>query len=231
MGRNSKNQLKDSLKGARFRFLNEKLYSITSQEAVNHFKKNPDDYKHYHEGFRAQVAHWPSNPVDLIIRKIRKLISSGKQELAIADMGCGDAKIRKSFLDSPSIKVHSYDLIENKELGVEAVDICSVPLSDCSLDVVVFSLSLMNTDYSRALLEARRILKPSGLLFIAEVESRMKNGPKSFISEVSNFGFRQRKEYQDLKVFLLFDFAVSTNQPVSFQNTSASLGPCLYKKR
>ena len=228
----SSKALRNSLKGARFRFLNEKLYTITSQEAVEHFKRNPDDYNHYHEGFRAQIAHWPFNPVDLIIMKIRKLVSSHSQSLSIADMGCGDAKIRKAFLDSPSIKVHSFDLVENRELGVEAVDICNTPLQDCSVDIVVFSLSLMNTNYPCALEEARRVLKPAGRLIIAEVESRMKLGPKSFISEVTNIGFRSRKGYKDLKVFVLFDFtAINTGRPALFRRSSKALGSCAYKKR
>ena len=231
MGNSSKN-LRDSLKGARFRFLNEKLYSITSQEAIEHFRKHPDDYKHYHEGFRAQVAHWPFNPVDLIIKKIKKLASSHGESLLIADMGCGDAKIRKAFLGSISIKVHSFDLVEDKELGIEAVDICNIPLPDSSLDIAVFSLSLMNTNYLLALKEARRLLKPSGRLIIAEVESRMKLGPESFIIEVACLGFRHRKVYKDLKVFLLFDFVVSPmKKPDSSQQSFRALGPCAYKKR
>jgi ribosomal RNA-processing protein 8 len=228
----SSKALRVSLKGARFRFLNEKLYTITSQEAVEHFKRHPDDYDHYHEGFRAQIAHWPFNPVDLIILKIRKIVSSQSQNLSIADMGCGDAKIRKAFLSSPSIKVHSFDLVENRELGVEAVDICNTPLQDCSIDIVVFSLSLMNTNYPRALEEARRVLKPTGRLIIAEVESRMKHGPNSFISEVTHLGFRSRKGHKDLKVFLLFDFIVNnTWSPAIFRSSSKALGPCAYKKR
>ena len=50
MGRNSgktKLQIKmeQKLCGARFRFLNQKLYQSHSQDALNHFKENPEDFE------------------------------------------------------------------------------------------------------------------------------------------------------------------------------------------
>jgi ubiquinone/menaquinone biosynthesis C-methylase UbiE len=40
------------------------------------------------------------------------------------------------------------------------------------LDIGVFSLSLMGTNYVDFLREANRVIKPGGKLFIAEVTSR-----------------------------------------------------------
>ena len=45
------------------------------------------------------------------------------------------------------------------------------------MDVAVFCLALMGTDYPAFLEEARRVLKPSGTLWIAEVRSRFSAGP------------------------------------------------------
>lgn len=77
--KNAKNQgtsmdkLKDSLKASRFRFLNECLYKSKSAEAVKMFKEDPEAFSVYHEGYRQQVAHWPTNPLDRIIKAIRKM--------------------------------------------------------------------------------------------------------------------------------------------------------------
>ena len=44
------------------------------------------------------------------------------------------------------------------------------------MDVVVFCLALMGTDYPRFLKEATRVLRPGGKLWIAEVRSRFVTG-------------------------------------------------------
>ena len=46
------------------------------------------------------------------------------------------------------------------------------------MDVVVFCLALMGTDYPRFLKEATRVLRPGGKLWIAEVRSRFVIGSK-----------------------------------------------------
>lgn len=66
-------KLKDSLKSSRFRFLNECLYKSKSSEAVKMFKEDPAAFDVYHEGYRQQVLNWPSNPLDRIIKAIKKL--------------------------------------------------------------------------------------------------------------------------------------------------------------
>ena len=45
----------------------------------------------------------------------------------------------------------------------------SVPLADASVDAAVFSLALMGVDYGAFLVEAARVLKFKGWLWIAEV--------------------------------------------------------------
>lgn len=219
--------LNDTLKGSRFRYLNEKLYTCKSKEAVEYFRKHPDDFVNYHEGFRQQVSQWPSNPVDIIIQKIQSKTESAK--LVIADMGCGDAKI-KSVLEKENHVVHSFDLVECKEKGVVAADICKVPLPEKNVDAVVFSLSLMNTNYGDSLVEARRILKPQGRLYIAEVESRMKAGSEAFVKEVQKLGFRLKKQ-QNMRIFLLFEFILADHKSTKTLSSETALKPCLYKKR
>lgn len=66
-------KLKDSLKSSRFRFLNECLYKSQSSEAVQMFKEDPEAFAVYHEGYRQQVTHWPTNPLDRIIKAVRKM--------------------------------------------------------------------------------------------------------------------------------------------------------------
>lgn len=71
-------------------------------------------------------------------------------------------------------KVRSFDLVAANE-RVTACDITSVPLPSASLDVVVFCLALMGTNHVDFLVEAHRLLKPRGLLKVAEVNSRFES--------------------------------------------------------
>lgn len=50
-----------------------------------------------------------------------------------------------------------------------------VPLADGSVDVAVFCLSLMGTDYGAGLGEAHRVLAPGGTLWVAE--ARVEHAP------------------------------------------------------
>merc|ERR1712100_531451 len=93
--------MKEKLKGGQFRWLNEQLYTTSSEQAMNLFTEEPELFQAYHEGFRSQVQDWPENPVDVFIRFLRK-----HPDLVVGDFGCGDAKIAESV----SNKVHSFDL-------------------------------------------------------------------------------------------------------------------------
>lgn len=59
------------LTSARFRYLNQTLYTSPSNEAVQLFANSPQAYASYHAGFRAQVAVWPQNPVEGFIEDVK----------------------------------------------------------------------------------------------------------------------------------------------------------------
>lgn len=69
----SVSSLREKLKGSRFRFLNEMLYSSEGSDAVKLFTDDKDAFKAYHDGYRQQVQQWPLNPLDRIIKSIRKM--------------------------------------------------------------------------------------------------------------------------------------------------------------
>lgn len=59
------------LTSARFRHLNQTLYTSPSDQAMRLFADSPQNYTSYHAGFRAQVAVWPQNPVQGFIDDIK----------------------------------------------------------------------------------------------------------------------------------------------------------------
>ena len=63
-------KMRQKLVSARFRHLNQQLYTTHSSHSANLFASSPEIYASYHAGFQAQVVVWPQNPVDLFVREI-----------------------------------------------------------------------------------------------------------------------------------------------------------------
>lgn len=67
-----RSRMEKRLQSARFRHINELLYTSTSGEAKRLFQQDPDAIRIYHKGYTEQVKHWPTNPVDPIISYIQQ---------------------------------------------------------------------------------------------------------------------------------------------------------------
>ncbi|KAL7664811.1 Ribosomal RNA-processing protein 8 [[Candida] zeylanoides] len=189
-------KMMNKLSGSRFRWINEQLYTITSDDALSLIKDQPELFDEYHEGFRSQVQSWPENPVDVFVNQIETRVRTrvvnapgglpgfSNKQVVIADMGCGEAKLaldvgnfvaKHNRKVSPKkrvdIKCHSFDLKKVND-RITVADIKNVPLADESCTVVVFCLALMGTNFLDFIQEAYRILAPRGELWIAEIKSR-----------------------------------------------------------
>jgi ribosomal RNA-processing protein 8 len=195
-------KMREKLTSARFRHLNQTLYTTPSAHSLELFKENPEMFQEYHEGFRRQVEVWPENPVDGYVAQIKQRgmqrhQSRGKstssthpgnddkdQEISplprtdgtcyIADLGCGDARLSQDLekiKKKLKIQVFSYDLQSPSPVVTQA-DIANLPLKDGSIDVAIFCLALMGTNWIDFIEEAFRILRWKGELWIAEIKSR-----------------------------------------------------------
>lgn len=128
-------KMRQKLISARFRQLNEALYTKPSTKASELFDESPEMFQDYHAGFRQQVSKWPENPVDKFIVAIRsrgktkpphqfkpyrrkansKLIHPPKDTgvalprsngtSVIADLGCGDARLAHTLTVSGDTEV------------------------------------------------------------------------------------------------------------------------------
>lgn len=92
------------LSGSRFRWINEQLYTTTSDKALELVREQPALFDEYHSGFRSQVQLWPENPVDVLVDQIKTrsekpvnapggLPGLANKKVVIADMGCGEAQL------------------------------------------------------------------------------------------------------------------------------------------
>ncbi|KAK5111701.1 hypothetical protein LTR62_004807 [Meristemomyces frigidus] len=199
--------MRQKLVSARFRHLNETLYTAPSKTALELFDQNPEMFEDYHSGFRQQVEIWPENPLDDFVaivqargkvkpvrlteknRKGRPSDAGAEEDSSkpvvlprthgtaiIADLGCGDARLAQTLTDNDCIntlnlKIHSFDLHSPSPLVTKA-DIAHLPLEDGSVDVAVFCLALMGTNWISFIEEAYRVLHWKGELWVAEIKSR-----------------------------------------------------------
>ncbi|XP_054452649.1 ribosomal RNA-processing protein 8 [Anoplopoma fimbria] len=216
-----RSRMEQRLESARFRYINEVLYSTSSGEAKRMFNQDPQSFGIYHRGYTAQVQRWPANPVDAIISYIRHKPPS----MVVADFGCGDCKIARSVKN----KVHSFDLAAACEL-VTVCDMADVPLRDGSVDIAVFCLSLMGTNLADFLVEANRVLKKGGVLKIAEVASRFEN-VRNFIAALASLGFKIVSKDTESTHFYSFELMKTGDAPENIKKFGLELRPCVYKKR
>ena len=202
--------MRQKLISARFRHLNETLYTKPSTHSLTLFAENPEMFTEYHEGFRRQVEVWPENPVDSYIAAIKSrgkirgpsrgeknALATGESErregdwaplprtqgiCTIADLGCGEAVLSStlSLLQNKlHIQIHSFDLHCPSPLVTKA-DIAHLPLGDGSVDVAIFCLALMGTNWVEFVEEAWRVLRWKGELWVAEIKSRFgRAGPST----------------------------------------------------
>ncbi|KAK3678351.1 25S rRNA (adenine645-N1)-methyltransferase [Recurvomyces mirabilis] len=202
--------MRQKLVSARFRHLNQTLYTAPSATALSLFDQNPEMFEDYHAGFRQQVEVWPENPLDNFVATVRtrgavkppryhekkggkgrappapevNAEEAGKPTVLprthgtaiLADLGCGDARLAQTLSDSNdlstlTLKIHSFDLHSPSPLVTKA-DIANLPLGDGSIDVAIFCLALMGTNWISFIEEAYRVLHWKGELWIAEIKSR-----------------------------------------------------------
>ncbi|XP_020111831.1 ribosomal RNA-processing protein 8 [Ananas comosus] len=220
-------KMRARLSGGHFRMINEKLYTCSGEEAFDYFKNDPELFNVYHTGYQEQMSHWPEQPVNIIIKWLRSHSSS----LTVADFGCGDARIARNVKN----KVFSIDLVSNIP-SVIACEMSHTPLDSSSIDVAVFCLSLMGTNYPSYLKEANRVLKPCGWLLIAEVRSRLdpNNGgadPDKFSEAVDQLGFSLVSKDMTNKMFILFYFKKRERCSSVARIRWPDLKPCMYKRR
>ncbi|KAI0548790.1 methyltransferase-domain-containing protein [Xylaria curta] len=214
--------MREKLVSARFRHLNETLYTKPSDEAFQLFQDSPEMFQEYHEGFRRQVNVWPENPVDGYIEDIRlrgrqrhlhkskpgQAPTTSVQPLmrtngvcTIADLGCGDAKLATTLQSEKrklNLNILSYDLQSPSPLVTKA-DIAHLPLADGSVDVVIFCLALMGTNWLSFIEEAYRILHWKGELWVAEIKSRFGHVSNKNKNAVVTHSVGNRKKTQEKK--------------------------------
>ncbi|XP_070605505.1 ribosomal RNA-processing protein 8 [Erythrolamprus reginae] len=217
-------RLESRLDAARFRYINQLLYTRSSREAARLFREDPEAAAVYHRGFALQAARWPERPVERLAQHLRRRPAS----LVVADFGCGDCTLARSLPN----RVHCFDLAA-LDPRVTVCDMAQVPLEDASVDVAVFCLALMGTNLREILQEAHRVLRAGGTLLVAEVASRFAD-LRAFLGALARLGFRLVSKDVSGSHFYTFELRKTDRAEAAKgaeEPRGLALRPCLYKRR
>ncbi len=176
------------------------------------------------------MSKWPVKPLEVILG----MLSSRSERLIVADIGCGEGALA---LEAKQ-KVHSFDL-ESVHDHIVICDAAKVhtKLAAKSVDICIFSLSLMGTNMHEFIISSDKVLKTKGTLIIAEVTSRFQMRfennqsvaeTSQFVSALQGFGYKLILE-KNYGYFVLFEFVKLS--VASKKLDKIVLKPCVYRKR
>lgn len=171
-----------------FSKMNRRWNHSLSNNTHDRLKSNPEEWYHYHSLYRSARESWVIIPYEEMINWCRE---RNGHNYKIGDFGCGEAKLAEAVSDIHTI--HSFDHIAINS-NVTACDIAAVPIDEETLDVALFSLSLMGENFADYIKEAHRTLRLDGHLIIFEPTSRFiddtgVNHASKFAKDLERFGF------------------------------------------
>jgi superfamily II DNA or RNA helicase len=150
-----------------FTKLNNKINTQKSETTNENIRRNPQLLIEYHTQFDEVKKGWDVHPVNVIANKINelKLPAHIIMKLIIGDFGCGKGELMELLKENKMYSFDHHNILNEK---IIPCDMKSVPIKDGILDVAIFSLSLMGTNWHDYIKEAKRCLAKNGFLFIAE---------------------------------------------------------------
>lgn len=234
-----------SLDSGIFRYINNKLYTLSSKDFLVELDNNKKiEYsKCYHENYRKQISSWPKHPVD----EISTFLKSQPESLTVFDLGCGTCDLYNKLKNIH--KVISIDFGDFEDLLLEVPiyenvkevlakggfikrNVTDLSEFDAqSADAIVFSLSLMCKDWPDYIASAHRLLKKDGYLIISEPVSRFEK-KATFVKAITDNGYSLVNETQQNTYFVCFFFQKTTDNIKLDKSIKASLlAPCRYGKK
>ncbi|MFM1755392.1 MAG: hypothetical protein RL621_296, partial [Bacteroidota bacterium] len=144
-----------------FSLMNQRFNTSKSSTMHERLVKDPEEFYLYHTLYREARETWTEIPYKVFSEQLNK-----RPDWIIGDFGCGETELSKLIRN----KVYSFDHVAINP-SVIACDMANTGMKEEILDVAVFSLSLMGTNWQDYIKEAFRLLRNGGLLKIAETSS------------------------------------------------------------
>jgi superfamily II DNA or RNA helicase len=148
-----------------------KKMSIQKSDNTNKmFKDKPELWEQYHEArdFSFQGYEQDEIPVNKIISYLE---TKKNHRLKILDLGCGRNLIKEHFKDNKKFTITGYDHISYN--GSKVSDISNLEdEEEDTIDICVYSQSLMGSNWKEYLDEGKYILRYNGEMIISESSER-----------------------------------------------------------
>jgi len=178
-----------------FSTMNARINSSRSSTTHLRFQQNPGQWFLYHTLYREARSTWPEIPFAVFAEWLKR-----RPDWVVGDFGCGEAELARLVPN----KVYSFDHVAVNE-SVIVCDMSATDLAEDTLDVAVFSLSLMGLNYQDYLREAHRLLRYGGWLKVAEPAARWKErNLEELLSAIASAGFAVvgQPSYRDRFIYL-----------------------------
>ena len=178
------------LTSARFRHLNQTLYTSPSDQAMRLFADSPQNYTSYHAGFRTQVAMWPQNPVEGFIEdiKARSRVSVPSQKKLWREQKKGGRKSKSSDGNATADATAVHGGEKSDPLPRSRNGVCTIVDLGCGDAILAGSLSPSAKSLSLKLLSfdlAKGDTPNAHLITIADVSNLLAAGVKDGIVDIA----------------------------------------------
>ena len=163
-----------------------KNWSVSNSKTIQkRLKSDKSEWEYYHTLYREKRKGWSEIPYVEISKKIKDRV-----DWVVADLGCGENLLSKEITN----QVYSFDYVGIDDSVIEC-DISNLPLESNKVDVSMFCLSLMGSNYTDYLKEGYRILKPYGSMFVVEPKKKWENNSDKLVSSLESIGLKVVDSY------------------------------------
>ena len=177
--------------GNDFSQINAKWNSSRSANLFERIKNDPREFALYHTFYRENRKTWSTNPLNEVINQLKNT-----EGLVIGDFGCGEGDLAKAIGDKS--KVFSFDMHAVNESIIQCDIAEGVPIAPNTLDLAVFSLSLMTKDWKNMLATAKKALKITGQIIIWNPKNKIPED--ELINSIEEAGFSIKSKNNSINI-------------------------------
>ena len=149
----------------------------------------------YHTFYRENRKTWSTNPLNEVINQLKNT-----EGLVIGDFGCGEGDLAKAISDKS--KVFSFDMHAVNESIIQCDIADGVPIAPNTLDLAVFSLSLMTKDWKKMLITAKKALKITGQIIIWNPKNKIPEDELVDAIEEAGFSIKSKNNSINIEPFI-----------------------------
>lgn len=148
-----------------------KKMSIQKSDKTNEmFKEDPKLWHQYHDNRDFSFKGYDNQDEIPVNKIISYLEERSNKKLKILDLGCGRNIIKKHFEENKKFEIIGYDHVSYN--GSIACDISNLSDEDETVDICIFSQSLMGSNWKKYIDESVRVLRYNGEMIVSESVER-----------------------------------------------------------